>query len=81
MNIDQASAFLVGSILIGLAICVLSVVILVVNNLFSRFWKTVHWSSYIWLQPGRFVNPEDQVPPRPAPEFDSKATKKKPPVV
>jgi len=81
MNIDQASAFLVGSILIGLAICVLSVVILVVNNLFSRFWETVHWSSYNWLQPGRFATPEDQVAPRQAPEFDSKATKKKPPVV
>ena len=81
MNIDQASAFLVGSILIGLAVCVLSVVILVVNNLFSRFWKTVHWSKYEWLQPGRFVTPEDSAPPRQTPEFDSKVTKKKPPVV
>jgi hypothetical protein len=81
MNIDQASAFLVGSILIGLAICVLSVVILVVNNLFSRFWKTIHWSKYEWLQTGRFVDSEDSTPPRQAPEFDSKITKKKPPVV
>jgi len=81
MNIEQASTFLVGSILFGLAVCVLSVAILVVNNLFSRFWKTVHWSKYEWLQPGRFVTPEDSAPPRQTPEFDSKSTKKKPPVI
>jgi hypothetical protein len=81
MTIEQASTFLVGSILFGLAICVLSIAILVVNNMFSRFWKTVHWSKYEWLQTARFATPEDQVPPRQAPEFDSKATKKKPPVI
>lgn len=81
MNIEQASTFLVGSILFGLAICVLSIAILVVNNLFSRFWQTIQWSKYEWLQTGRFVNSEDTTQPRQAPEFDSKATKKKPPVV
>jgi len=81
MTIEQASTFLVGSILFGLAICVLSIVILVVNNMFSRFWKTVHWSKYEWLQTGRFVDSEDPAPPRQPPEFDNKATKKKPPVV
>jgi hypothetical protein len=80
MTIDQASTFLVGSILFGLAICVLSIAILVVNNMFSRYWKAIPWSNYNWLpQPGRFVAAEDAA--RHAPEFDSKATKKKPPVV
>jgi hypothetical protein len=81
MTIEQASTFLVGSILFGLAICVLSIAILAVNNMFSRYWKTVHWSKYEWLQTGRFVDSDDSAPPRQAPEFDSKATKKKPPVV
>jgi hypothetical protein len=75
MNIEQASTFLVGSILFGLAICVLSVAILVVNNLFSRFWQTIHWSKYEWLQPGRFVNPEDSPEP-PMNNSEIKSTKK-----
>ena len=81
MTIEQASTFLVGSILFGLAICVLSIAILVVNNMFSRFWQTINWSKYEWLQTGRFVNSEDPAPPKVTPEFDSKATKKKPPAV
>jgi len=80
MTIEQASTFLVGSILFGLAICVLSIAILVVNNMFSRFWQTVHWHKYEWLQTGRFADSEDPSP-RQGPEFDSKATKKKPPAV
>ena len=80
MTIEQASTFLVGSILFGLAICVLSIAILVVNNLFSRFWQTIHWSKYEWLQTGRFADSEDPAP-RQGPEFDNTATKNKPPVV
>ena len=79
MTIEQASTFLVGSILFGLSICVLSIAILVVNNMFSRFWRTIHWSKYEWLQTGQFVDSVDT--PRQAPEFDTKTAKKKPPVV
>ena len=75
MTIDQASTFLVGSILFGLAVCVLSITILVVNNLFSRYWKTIQWSKYEWLQTGRFVAAEETL--RQAPEFVDKTTKKK----
>ena len=75
MNIDQASAFLIGSILIGLAVCVLTLVALVVNNLLCRFWQPIKWSNYDWTQPGRFVTPEDRPGP-PVPEAEIKTTKK-----
>jgi hypothetical protein len=76
MNIDQASAFLVGSILFGLAVCVLTLVALVVNNLLCRFWQPIKWSSYDWLaHPGRFVTPEDRPKP-PVSDSEIKTTKK-----
>jgi hypothetical protein len=50
-----------------------------VNNLFSRYWKSIQWSKYEWLQTGRFVAAENTT--RQAPEFEDKTTKKKPPVV
>lgn len=41
MDITQASIFLAGSILTGLGFIMVGIVILVLNNLFSKFWKPV----------------------------------------
>lgn len=43
MNIDQAAVFLAGSILTGLGFIVAGIVVLVLNNLFSKHWKPVKW--------------------------------------
>jgi hypothetical protein len=41
MDINQAALFFSGSILTVLSVIVLSIGILIVNNLFHRFWKPV----------------------------------------
>jgi hypothetical protein len=39
MNLDQASAFLSGSILFALAVVALAIGVLAINNLFNKYWK------------------------------------------
>jgi hypothetical protein len=48
MNIEQSAMFLASSILIGLGTIVLIIVILVINNLFSKFWKPVDVSKHMF---------------------------------
>lgn len=43
MQIDDAANFLVGTLLIGLAFCLMGVLVLFLNNIFSKYWKPVHW--------------------------------------
>jgi hypothetical protein len=51
MDIDTASNFLVGSILFGLGLTVLTIAIVVINNIFSKYWKPVKWMSISMLYP------------------------------
>jgi hypothetical protein len=46
MDIDTAATFFVGSILIGLGVIIVAMVILLLNNLFNKFWKPVKFSIY-----------------------------------
>lgn len=48
MNIEQSAMFLASSILVGLGTIVLIIVILVINNLFAKFWKPVDMSKHIF---------------------------------
>ena len=43
MTIEQAGNFLIGSILVGIGFCVITIAILVINNLFHKYWKPVTW--------------------------------------
>jgi len=43
MTIEQAGNFLIGSILVGLGFCILTVSVLVINNLLHKYWKPVTW--------------------------------------
>jgi hypothetical protein len=43
MTVEQAGSFLIGSILAGLGFCIITVAILVINNLFHKYWKPVTW--------------------------------------
>ena len=47
MDVNQAAVFLAGSILTGLGFIVVAGVILIVNNLFSKFWKPIEWERFL----------------------------------
>ena len=63
MDVDQASNFLIGSILIGLGVAVLTVVVVFVNNVFSKYWKPVNFGYFfpksMLEQPTRFATQEE----------------------
>lgn len=58
MDIDQAANFLAGSILIGVGFIVICAVVIVINNMFSKYWKPIEWS---WPEYGKFVSHEELV--------------------
>lgn len=41
MDITTAGIFFVGTILYGMGIIILAAVLLIINNLFSKFWKPI----------------------------------------
>jgi len=43
MSLDQAANFFVGSILFMLGLIVLTAGVVAINNIFSRYWRTVHF--------------------------------------
>ena len=47
MTIDSAATFFVASILVGFGVIVIAVILLTLNNLFSRFWKPIKWNVYV----------------------------------
>ena len=50
MDINTAAAFFVGMILIGFGVIVIAMVVLLLNNLFSKYWKPVKFSIYEFPQ-------------------------------
>lgn len=75
MNIEQASNFLIGSILVGVGFIVLVAAIVVINNILSRYWRPVNFGMMIPKifseSPGRFATDEEMS--RVAPQFDKKS--------
>lgn len=73
MNIEQASAFLVGSILVSLGFIVLIGAITVINNILARYWRPVDLGNVlpkVLTEPtGRFATEEELA--RIAPQFDN----------
>jgi hypothetical protein len=47
MDIGQASTFLVGSLLVSIAVIVLCAMLIFLNNLFARFWKPVKMFKFV----------------------------------
>lgn len=43
MSLDQAAVFFVGSILFMLGLIVITAGIVAMNNIVSRYWRTVHF--------------------------------------
>ena len=46
MTIDQASTFLVGSILFSIGLTVLVVTAVIINNVIHAFWKSFGWKFF-----------------------------------
>ena len=63
MTVDSASTFLVATILSGLGFVIICVALVVINNIFAKYWKPVNLA--VWLpkafsvEPTRFVTPEE----------------------
>lgn len=70
MDIDQAVNFLAGSILIGIGFIIICTVVIIINNLFSMFWKPIEWS---WPEYGKFAPYEEPV--KKEPKIDQTARK------
>ena len=80
MTIEQAGNFLIGSILAGLGFCIVTVAILVINNLFHKYWKPVTWGFMPESMKGhyRFQQPHEQMEhyePKIEPTLDDKVKK------
>ena len=63
MDLDSSANFLVGSILFGLACIVLTIAIVVINNILAKYWKPVKfsiWPRYLDQPPARFMTPEEE---------------------
>jgi hypothetical protein len=61
MDIDQASTFLCGSILIGLGAIIIVGVIVAINNIFARYWKPIQWIHTLPGMPGQRFATEDEL--------------------
>ena len=62
MTVESAATFFVASILTGFGVIIIAVIILALNNLFSKFWKPIRWNVYV-----PFIPTEE-------PKFESTAT-------
>jgi hypothetical protein len=43
MDVDNAAEILAGSILTGLAVIVIVITVVAVNNIIHRYWKPITW--------------------------------------
>ena len=49
MEIAQAATFLAGSILVCLGIVVIGLALVVLNNIFHKYWKPLHiWQFHVY---------------------------------
>lgn len=57
---DQAAVFLAGSILTMMGFVVVTIGIIVINNLIAKYWKELGWFKWHFShEPARFATPEE----------------------
>ena len=76
MDLDNAAAFMLGTVGYGIGVIVLVAVVVIINNIISKYWKPIRiFTADSWSinPPVRFVTQDelDKVPPT----FDDKKTK------
>ena len=62
MDMDQAATFLAASILTVLGFIVICIGIVIINNIFSKYWKPVTWGIAVFdvfKTPQRFIEPHE----------------------
>jgi hypothetical protein len=60
MDMDNAAAFLAGSILYGIGIVFALACAVCINNILHKYWKPVKiWIPHYFNEPKRFATPEE----------------------
>jgi hypothetical protein len=59
MDLDTASAFLLGSIGYGMGMLLWLVVVIIANNLLSTYWKPVQFFKFDSMPAARFATEEE----------------------
>lgn len=70
MDLDNAAAFMLGSIGYGIGILVMVAVVVAINNVISNFWKPVQFFKWADHPATRFMTHEEAN--RIAPHMDDK---------
>jgi hypothetical protein len=69
MTVESASTFLASTILVGSGVILLCIILVIINNIFSKFWKPVRiWLPNYMTEPHRFATHEEIE--KIAPHFD-----------
>jgi hypothetical protein len=69
MTVESASTFLASTILVGSGVVLLCIILVIINNIFSKFWKPVRiWLPNYMTEPNRFATHEEIE--KIAPHFD-----------
>jgi hypothetical protein len=58
MDMDQAAVFLAGSILTAMGFIVVTIGVIVINNLIAKYWKDLGWFKWHY-EPVRFASQEE----------------------
>lgn len=62
MDMDNAAAFLAGTILYSIGCIIILIAVVVSNNIIHKFWKSFGWQFMAWMhqqEPARFVSQEE----------------------
>ena len=70
MDMDQAAVFLAGSVLTMMGFVVVVIGIVVINNIFHRYWKPIQWMRM--LDQPIYTTREDLADPKIEPKIENK---------
>jgi cytochrome b561 len=61
MDMDNAAAFLAGTILYAIGCIIILIAVVIANNIIHKYWKSFGWTFMSWLhqEPSRFVSQEE----------------------
>lgn len=57
MDVEKAASIFVGTILLGFTFVTTAGVIVLINNMFARWWKPVQLISYPWAENSTYAEP------------------------
>jgi hypothetical protein len=70
MDIDNAAYILAGSILTGLALVIIVITVVVINNIIHKYWKPVTLWRFPEYPNARFAEPHEIEPEKIPPVLD-----------